>query len=151
MGYLFLMMIRSKYSGPEFPKETRIRQHHTSRFAFNFSFLTQDSKYNLDKSSKTIGKGVRLKLLDRINQLSQNDKVVILNLDRREGLEKLLESNVKLRIHPDFKSSKRYDECDDDFWVFRLAKLGRVIGKINENIFYIMSIDASFDQYNHGS
>lgn len=72
-------------------------------------------------------------------------------LNKREGLEKIPESNVKLSIHPDFKSSKRYDECDDDFWVFRLGNLGRVIGKINENIFYIMSIDASFDQYNHGS
>lgn len=145
------MKIRNNsYPGPEFSKTVKIKQH-IDRFAFNFSFLTRDSKYNLDGRSKTINNRVRLKLLDRINQLSQNDKVVILNCDKREGLEKMPESYVKLSIHPDFKSSKRYDECDDDFWVFRLGNLGRVIGKINENIFYIMSIDASFDQYNHGS
>lgn len=145
------MKIRNNsYPGPEFSKTVKIK-HHVDRFAFNFSFLTRDSKYNLDGRSKTINKKVRLKLLDRINQLSQDDRVVILNRDKREGLEKIPESNVKLSIHPDFKSSKRYDECDDDFWVFRLGNLGRVIGKINENIFYIMSIDASFDQYNHGS
>ena len=61
------------------------------------------------------------------------------------------ESQVQLSIHPDFKKSKRYNECEDDYWVFQLGKLGRVIGKKNDNIFYVMSIDASFDQYDHGS
>lgn len=151
MGYLFLMMIRSNYSGPEFPKKTRIRQHHTSRFAFNFSFLTQDSKYNLDKRSKTINQRVRLKLLDRIRELSQDEIPAVLGYDKYQGLEKMPESQVRLSIHPGFKKSKRYNECEDDYWVFQLGKLGRVIGKKNSNIFYVMSIDASFDQYDHGS
>lgn len=47
--------------------------------------------------------------------------------------------------------SNRYKECEDDYWVFRLGDLGRIIGKKNSNIFYVMSIDASFDQYDHGS
>ena len=144
------MKINNSYSGPKFSKTVKIK-HHIDHFAFNFSFLTKDSKYNLDSRSKTINKKVRLKLLDRITQLSQDDRVVILNRDKREGLEKMPENKVRLSIHPDFKKSKRYDECDDDFWVFRFGDLGRAIGKINENIFYIMSIDASFDQYNHGS
>lgn len=144
------MKISSNYSGPDLSKTVRIRKHHVERFAFNFSFLTKDSKYNLDSKSKTIDKRVRLKLLDRIYQLSQDNKVTILNRDKREGLEKLPESKVRLSIHPEFQNSNRYDECEEDFWVFRLGKLGRVIGKINENIFYIMSIDASFDQYDHG-
>lgn len=151
MGYLFRMTIRSNYSGPSFPKETKIRQHHTSRFAFNFSFLTQDSKYNLDKRSKTINKQVRLKLLDRVRELSQDEITTVLGYDKYQGLEKMLEAEVRLSIHPDFKKSKRYNECEDDYWVFQLGKLGRVIGKKNDNVFYVMSIDASFDQYNHGS
>lgn len=145
------MKINNNYSGPKLSKTVKIKKHHVDRFAFNFSFITKNSKYNLDSNSKTINKKVRLKLLDRITQLSQDDRVVILNRDKREGLEKIPENKVRLSIHPDFKKSKRYDECDDDFWVFRLSDLGRVIGKVNENIFYIMSIDASFDQYNHGS
>ena len=92
-----------------------------------------------------------MKLLERIYQLSQEDIVRILGYDKQQGLEQIPEEKVRLRIHPEFKSSKRYDECDDDFWVFRLGKLGRVIGKKNKNLFYVMSIDASFDQYNHGS
>lgn len=81
------MKINNSYSGPKFSKTVKIK-HHIDRFAFNFSFLTKDSKYNLDSRSKTINKKVRLKLLDRITQLSQDDRVVILNRDKREGLEK---------------------------------------------------------------
>lgn len=153
MGFLFLMKINSskQYTGPNFPHHTRIRAHHTDRLAFNFSFLTKDSKHNLNKNSKTINKRVRLKLLERISQLSQDDIIVVLGYDKHQGLEKMPESEVRINIHPEFKSSKRIYECEDDFWVFQLAKQGRVIGKKNNNIFYIMSVDASFKQYNHGS
>ena len=143
------MKIRSNYSGAQFPDQTKIRKHHTSRFAFNFSFLTPDSKYNLDKNSRTINKKVKLKLLDKIRELSQEDTVAVLGYNKRQGLEQIPEAEVRLRIHPEFRKSQRYDECDDDYWVFRLGKLGRVIGKKNNNIFYIMSIDTSFDQYDH--
>lgn len=148
------MKIRSNnFKGPSFPEKSnpkRIRNTHTSRFAFNFSFLTRDSKYNLDSNSKTINKKVRLKLLERIYQLSQEDIVRVLGYDKQQGLEQIPEEKVKLRIHPEFKTSERYNECEDDYWVFRIGKLGRVIGKKNKNLFYVMSIDASFNQYNHG-
>lgn len=146
------MKIKSNnFKSPSFPKQTKITAHHTSRFAFNFSFLTKDSKYNLDSRGKTITNKVKLKLLERVYQLSQEDIVKILGYSKKQGLEKIPEDEVKLRVHSDFKSSNRYKECEDDYWVFRLGKLGRVIGKKNANIFYVMSIDASFDQYNHGS
>lgn len=146
------MKIKSNnFNSPSFPKETKIKLHHTSRFAFNFSFLTKESKYNLDSRGNTIDNRVRLKLLERIYQLSQEDIVRILGLNKKQGLEKIPEEKVRLRIHSDFKSSNRYKECEDDYWVFRLGNLGRVIGKKNSNIFYVMSIDASFDQYDHGS
>ena len=92
-----------------------------------------------------------MKLLDRIRELSQDEIPAVLGYDKYQGLEKMPESEVRLSIHPDFKKSKRYSECEDDYWVFQLGKLGRVIGKKNNNIFYVMSIDASFDQYDHGS
>ena len=139
------MTIQSNYSGAQFPAQVKIRKYHTSRLAFNFSFLTPVSKYNLDKNSKTVNNKVKLKLLDKIRELSQEDIVAVLGYNKYQGLERIPEEKVRLRIHPEFKRSKRYDECDDDYWVFRLGKLGRVIGKRN------MSIDASFDQYDHGN
>lgn len=33
---------------------------------------------------------------------------------------------------------------------FQLSKKERVIGKINENIFYILAVDPKFDLYQHG-
>lgn len=145
----FTKMIKSSYQGPRFSKKTGIKNFQPDRFVFNFSFLTLDSKYNLSKRSKTVTKRVRLKLLDRIYQLSQNDIVTILNFNKEEGLEKIPDSAIRLSIHPEFKSSHRYDECENNYWVFRLGKVGRVIGKKNHNVFYLMSIDASFDQYHH--
>lgn len=117
------------------------------RFAFNFSFFTPDKNYNLE--GKQVEKKNRLKLLDKIYYLSQKDIVELVSHDDKyKGLEQIPESQVKLRVHPIFKQT-RYDSCEDDYWVFRLSKQGRVIGKKYKNIFYIMSIDTKFDQYKH--
>jgi len=145
------LKIKNQFSGPEFPGNPKIEWHHADRFAFNLSFLTRDKKYNLEQT-KTINKQVRLKLLERMYQLSQQDIVGVMNLRKEQGLEQIPETQTSVSINPEFKASKRYDECNgDDFWVFRLGKHGRVLGKINNNIFYILSIDATFDQYDHGS
>ncbi|EFR61246.1 hypothetical protein LBJG_01772 [Lactobacillus jensenii 1153] len=72
-----------------------------------------------------------------------------MNRSKEQGLELMPEDQVKLRIKQEFKTSGRYDECDDDYWVFRLSKKGRVIGKISDNIFYILAVDPKFDLYKH--
>ncbi|EGD28208.1 hypothetical protein HMPREF5505_0193 [Lactobacillus delbrueckii subsp. lactis DSM 20072] len=56
---------------------------------------------------------------------------------------------VSLSINPFFSSSGRLEECGDVYWVFRLNDKGRVIGKINRNIFYILAIDTKFNLYKH--
>ena len=144
------MKIKSTYQGPQIPAQTKVRRQHAERFVFNFSFLTQDKKYNLDARSKTINHKVRVKMLERIWQLSQNDIVEVMAYPREQGFEKIPAADVRLSVHPELKNSHRDEECDTDYWVFRLSKLGRVISKRNDNILYIMSIDASFDQYDHG-
>lgn len=141
--------INSTYKPKTFNKAT-ISEPPQERFAFNFSFLTPDKKYNLD--GKQVEKKTRIKLLDKMYSLSQKDLVELLSRDDKyNGLEKIPENEIKnLRIHPIFKKT-RYDSCEDDFWVFQLSKQGRVIGKKYKNIFYIMSIDTKFNQYDHGS
>lgn len=144
------MKIKSTYQGPQIPAQTKVRRQHAERFVFNFSFLTQDKKYNLDPHSKTINPKVRVKMLERIWQLSQNDIVEVMAYSKKQGFEKIPVGKVHLAVNPEFKNSHRDEECDADYWVFRLSKLGRVISKRNDNILYIMSIDTSFDQYDHG-
>ena len=66
------------------------------------------------------------------------------------GLEKIDEEQVSLRKHHEFLESGRNDFCGEGYWVFQLAKKGRVIGKMIGTTFYILSIDTDFKQYNHG-
>lgn len=136
------------FSGPKFPRKPQIK-HHTSRLAFNFSFLTGMTQYSLKKSNKNVNNKIRLKLLEKITALSEEDKIIILNRSKEQGLELMPEEEVRLRVNQEFKDTGRYDECDDNYWIFRLSKKGRVIGKISDNIFYILAVDPKFDLYKH--
>ena len=42
-----------------------------------------------------------------------------------------------------------YKKAGEEYWVFRLSKLGRVICKRIETTFYIIAIDTKFDLYEH--
>lgn len=129
--------------------EIKIDKSYTpTRMTFNFSFLTPNREYGLN--GKSVDKKIKAKLIDRLEFLSQKDYVAILGLSKEVGLEKLPESSVSLRKHPEFISSGRDDACNNDFWVFRLSKKGRVIGKMKDKIFFILSIDVKFDSYKHG-
>ena len=69
---------------------------------------------------------------------------------KNNGLEKISESEIKsLRLHSEFQHERNSD-CEEEFWSFRLSKNGRVVGKINRNIFYILAIDSKFKLYDHG-
>ena len=124
-----------------------IRKYQDQRVTFHFSFLTADKTYNLSKCDKK----VKSKLVERIENLSQEDVTAVLNRTKEVGLEKIPNDEITgLRIHNVFKDT-RESECNKDFWVFRLSRLGRVIGKMNKNIFYILAIDTKFKLYDHGS
>lgn len=143
------LSIKSNYQGPLF-KNPKIKKHFRKKLVFNFSFLTPDKKYNLDPNSPKINNKIRLKLLERIYQLSQSDFVEVLNWNKKIGLEQIPEKEMKkFHFHPEFIKSKRADRCDDQCWIFRLGNKGRVIGKMNDNLFYIIKIDADFDGYKH--
>lgn len=139
--------IKSSYDPTKKFENPKIEKAPQERLAFNFSFLTPDKKYNYEGSKD---KKMKLKLLDKIYFLSQKDMIDLLSHDDKySGLEKLDDSEVSIRIDPEFKK-KRYDLCEDGFWIFQLNRIGRVIGKKYKNIFYIMSIDTKFKQYDHG-
>lgn len=118
-----------------------------SRLAFNFSFVTRDKKYSF--SGKNFDKVARLKLLDKMIRLSTDDLVLILSWPRQVGFESLPEDEVRLAINPEFRNSGRHADCLAKLWIFRLAKTGRVIGKIQGTTFYVLGVDTSFDLYRH--
>lgn len=134
----------------EISDSLKITHHSSQRLVFNFSFLTKDNKYNLDKNNKKISKEIKAKVLERMYQLSVVDKVTVLGYDKVQGLEKIHETKIKsLNPHPDYEDYKIKEECGEDCWIFRISKKGRVIGKMNDNIFYIIKIDTDFKSYKH--
>lgn len=144
------MKVKKKYRpNKSFPPKVNIEKHHDKRYAFNFSYITRDDEYCLSKDNKYLTNKVRAKFIERICKLSEQDVVSLCFTGKKQGIEKIKESSVSLNILPEFKSSGRYDECESDFRVFRLSTKGRVIGKVNDNIFYIMGVDARFDSYKH--
>lgn len=129
-------------------KKIKINENFSpSRIRFNLSFMTNDKKYNLQ--NKSLSPKEKSKILEKMEFLSKSDYVHILNLPKTTGLEKINESEVKLRKNSDFTSSGRNKLCDEYFWIFRISYKGRVIGKAHDLDFYIMSVDVSFDAYKH--
>lgn len=116
---------------------------------FNFSYMTKHKKYSMDVIKRD--NKIKALLLDKLFELSIDDKVTILNLSKKRGFEKLHISQLKHDIHCREFSDERveYLKNKDDFWVFRLGQLGRVIGQFHDHIFYVMAIDTKFDLYNH--
>lgn len=143
------LKLKSTYNGPNLNTKQKIKPTHKEYLTFNFSFLSKNSNNNLDKNSKKINKRVRLKLLERISSLSERNIVEVLALRKEEGLERIDEDQVNFPINKEFINSKRHLECDDGYWIFRLNNLGRVIGKKNRNIYYLLTIDTDFKAYKH--
>lgn len=118
------------------------------RFTFNFSFITDDKKYSLS-GLESKDRKIHKKLLLTIERLSKMDKTSVYILPKEQGIEQLSEAEVSFRINSEFVRTGRNDEIGEGFWIFRLNDLGRVIGKINDNVFYILAIDTSFSTYKH--
>lgn len=88
-------------------------------------------------------------MLNKLEYLSKFDRTTVYNLPRETGLETIPAKEVNFRLNSDFIKTKRDQEASKDFWIFRLSKQGRVLGKINDDIFYILAIDSKFKIYKH--
>lgn len=115
------------------------------KFTFNFSFITNKKDYDISHREPKVKK----KLLDKLEFLSSHDIVAIMALPKEQGIEIMAEDDVDISPNSDFISSGRADKAQDGYYIFRLNQLGRVIGKVIENIFYITAIDTKFDLYKH--
>ena len=62
----------------DFEDKIVIKKYNDQRLTFNFSFLTNDNKYNLVNCDKRI----KSKLIEKIENLSQEDKVALLGRKR---------------------------------------------------------------------
>lgn len=114
------------------------------KMSFNFSFLTNDKQFNLDTLQPVNHK----KLLNKLQLLSAHNITKVKLLPREQGIEFIESLNKSITI-TEFRSSGRFDECDNNYCVFRISNNGRVIGKLNNNLFYVLAIDTKFSLYDH--
>lgn len=122
---------------------------------FNFSFLSQNSSYN--HNCKDFTTEQQALLMHRLYELSQIDIISLTAKTKSNGLEKIqnFSSRDKIRsmqLHPEFNSSKRVDLAGNGFWIFRLCPNNnphptRIIGKMIDNVFYVMFIDCQHELY----
>ena len=127
-------------------KTIMVKRYPHQRLTFNFSLITPDKNYDLKNREKKL----KLKLVQVLENLSQEDKVALLARAKNNGLEKISKNEIKsLRLHSEFQHERNSD-CEEGFWIFRLSKNGRVVSKINRNLFYILAIDSKFKLYDHG-
>lgn len=125
---------------------------------FNFSFMTNNDKYNF--YNLQFSEEHKRLLYHRLHELSKKDIVSLTaKTSKNFGLEKIdkksLHGRDKLRsmeIDKDFLSSKRKSLSGDGYWIFRLCPNNnphetRIIGKMIDDVFYVMFIDIGHDLY----
>lgn len=125
---------------------------------FNFSFITENSDYNL--FCPKCSDAHKHHLLERLRSLSTKDIVSLTaKTSKNWGLEKINLSDFgkndkikSLKIHSSFLNSKRNELAGDSYWIFRLCPNNnpfpsRIIGKMIDNVFYIFYIDYNHELY----
>lgn len=108
------------------------------KFSFEFCFSSNRGINNCDKKSK-------LAVIEKITHLSQMTWQDIKGLAREQGIEKIEVSSFKFLP----QVPKRFQD-EDKVAVFRLpSSVGRLMGYIQEDTFFIVWIDTKFDMYKH--
>ncbi|PEJ57378.1 hypothetical protein CN692_13270 [Bacillus sp. AFS002410] len=119
---------------------------------FNLSFVTSNNEFSFSNTS--FEDHHKVKLMDRIFELSTEEYVVIANRPKNIAFE-FIDSSSFIR---DVSYNKIFDKAEfrkksnDKFAVFRLYPNNnplptRIIGKIVNKIFYVMYIDLNHKMY----
>lgn len=124
-------------------EKVRLKKRHSEYIVFNFSFI--DKNLGLDRLETRTAK----KFFERIGSLSTLSIDKLLQIKKEQGLEFVPDKQVKLTVSQEFMQSGRHHDCHKDMCVFRLNKEGRVIGKLQDNIFYVLGVDTDFKAYKH--
>lgn len=120
---------------------------------FNLSFITPNNRYCFDNQDFTAEH--KLQLLERIYFLSRDDLVRTLAYPKNIGLEFIGRTSFRryAAYNARFDDAEfRKKEGDSKYSVFRIYPNNtplpaRIIGKLINNVFYIMYIDLRHEMY----
>lgn len=127
-----------------------------SYLTFNFTFLSSNDEYNF--KNPELSDEVRHLIFMRLCEISTIDIVELTaSTGKRRGLEKIStfsrkDKLSKLSLPTEFSNSARYNLAGQGFWIFRLCPNNnpyptRIIGKMINDIFFIMFIDLKHQLY----
>lgn len=130
-----------------------ILNNRPTHLKFNFSFITSNNSYCIE--NENFIEQHKLKFLERILFLSKEDIVKTYAYRKDIGIERIEKSAIKKQV----EYNKKFDdvefrkrESDSKFTIFRIYPNNnpipaRVLGKVINNVFYIMFIDLNHDLY----
>ncbi|EPY2302228.1 Uncharacterised protein [Clostridium sporogenes] len=117
---------------------------------FNFSFLSTNSDYNLEK----LDEHIKADLIDRMEELSSITYLQLASMPKSRGFEGIKESSFSIKAN--YKKEKFNEEdfrnsCDK-YNIIRLYPNNnplpvRLIGKLSNNVFYLLFIDKEHKCY----
>lgn len=100
---------------------------------------TGNNRRLLDETDKTL-----ISFVKKMMKLSLSEWHEIRQMDKNQGYESL----HKHRFNPNYAWPKRF-ENRNKFDVIRLSTVGRLLGFIDEDTFYLVWVDTKFDMYDH--
>lgn len=119
---------------------------------FNFSFITSNNNYCFENDE--FDDNHKLTLISRMISLSKENLTTIYAYPKNIGIEMLPKSRLReVSFNPRFNDAEyRKKEADGKFAVFRLYSNNnplpsRIIGKLINNVFYILYIDLKHQMY----
>lgn len=114
---------------------------------FNFSYIVYENDFN---------EKYQVQFLKRLRELSNDTYNIIRNRDKRVGLEfvEIKELGIKKEIPSKFQDRFGTKEYNNKLAIMRLYTnnqpiLGRIIGVIIKNVYYIFFIDIGGKLYSH--
>lgn len=133
-------------------QKAKIQKPCTNCFApqylkFNFSYIVYEENFE---------KQYQLQFLKRIRELSTDTYNIIRNRDKKIGLEFIEIKELRIRKEIPAKFKDRFDakEYNNKLAIMRLYTnnqpiVGRIIGVIIKNVYYIFFIDIGGKLYSH--
>lgn len=130
-----------------------IKNNKPTHLKFNYSFITNNNRYSY--KNEEFNGDHKLNFLNRIFQLSEKELIEIMAYSKNIGLEFIEKKDFKKDIEYNKKFEDveyRKKETDGKYAIFRLYPNNnplpsRIIGKLINNVFYIMYLDLKHELY----
>lgn len=124
----------------------KLRQSSDLRIVWNLSFISQNTKYNLNNPNVN-----HKQMIEKLEKVSKYSLVAFTNLPKSNGVEFLDPNKVKGKLanmsSPADFGELRESAAINKWFAIRFSDCSRIIGKRIDNTFYVFWVDPNHDLY----